>query len=240
MELDVLWGRLWSDPMAGVALTVGAYAAALELRSRFAWLHPLFAASVLLYAVLALLRVPLALYMSVSGSWLTALLGPATVALAVPLYKQWPKLKSAWLAVLGGVTAGSAASIAAAWGLVAALGGSRELAVSMLPKAATTPIAVEVSALLGGNAPLTASFTVMTGLLGSMAGPRLLRLFGVSADIPLAVGVGTASHGIGTARLVRESELLGGVSGAAMALAGIVTAVAAIPLSIWLNGGGTP
>ncbi len=228
---------LFREPLFAIALTIVAYAAAIGLQSKRAWLHPLFTTCAIAGLALAVLQMPLADY-AAGGQWLSAMLGPATVALAVPLYKQWANVKRAWLSVLGGVTVGTVASMAASWLLVVGVGGSAQLAATMVPKSATSAISIELAGMLGGSPPLTAALTVLTGLLGSMVGPRLLALFGVRSDIAVAVAIGTAAHGIGTAKLIRESERRGGIAGAAMALAGIATALAAIPLSYWLGSGG--
>jgi putative effector of murein hydrolase len=116
-----------------------------------------------------------------------------------------------------------------------ALHGSRTLALSMVPKSVTTPISMEVSRLIGGEPDLTAVFTVVAGLIGSVIGPRVLRLLGVRNDLALGAAIGTSSHGIGTARLIRESELQAGVSGLSMAAAGIFTSLLAIPVYWWLR-----
>jgi putative effector of murein hydrolase len=105
----------------------------------------------------------------------------------------------------------------------------------MIPKSVTTPISVELSKLLGGTPELSAVFTVLAGLIGSVVGPAILKLFGVRRDIPIGIAMGTSAHGIGTARVVQESELQGGASGFAMALAGIVTSLLSIPVQWWLN-----
>ena len=113
--------------------------------------------------------------------------------------------------------------------------GSRVLLLSMLPKSVTTPISIELSLQLGGIPALTAVFTVLAGLLGSVVGPQLLRLAGVRGDIAIGLAMGTSSHGIGTARIIRDSEFQGGASGLAMALAGIITSLLIIPIQWWLK-----
>jgi putative effector of murein hydrolase len=105
----------------------------------------------------------------------------------------------------------------------------------MLPKSVTTPISIELSRQLGGTPELSAVFTVLAGLIGSVIGPMILRAFGVRRDIPIGLAMGTSAHGIGTARVVQESELQGGTAGFAMALAGIVTAILSIPVQWWLR-----
>lgn len=222
------------DPLFGISLTVLCYLAALGLHRRWKWLHPLFVTGGGLIAVLVLLDIPYESYRQ-GGDMIAFMLGPSTVALGIPLYKQAPRIRKRMAAILGGITVGSMSAMASAALLVWLLGGTKELMLTMIPKSATTPISVEIVRQLGGEPELGAVLTVLTGLLGSMIGPELLRLAGVRQDIPLGVAIGTSSHGIGTARVLRESELAGGVSGFAMAVTGIVTSICAIPLYGWLN-----
>lgn len=210
-----------------------AYLIALKLHQRWKWLHPLFVTSGGLVALLLLARIPYEAY-SIGGEWIEFLLGPATVALGVPLYKQASRIKDRLASILCGITAGSLSAMASAALLVWLLGGTRELIVTMIPKSATTPISMEIIRQLGGMPELGAVLTVLTGLLGSMIGPELLKLTGVREDIPVGVAIGTSSHGIGTARVLRESELTGSVSGFAMAMTGIITSICAIPIYLWL------
>ena len=215
------------DPVFGVAVTVAAYVLSLRLQRRLPWLHPLFVTSGGLILMLVALRIPYTAY-AAGGKVLEFFLGPATVALGVPLYRQFRRMKRNLAAILAGVTAGSATGLVTA-GLSASLfGASQELVRSMMPKSVTTPIALELARDLGGVPELAAVLTVLTGLFGSMFGPALLRRCGVRDDLPLGIAIGTAAHGIGTARLIRESEPQGAASSLAMALAGIVTSVLAV------------
>jgi putative effector of murein hydrolase len=107
--------------------------------------------------------------------------------------------------------------------------------LSMIPKGVTTPISMSISEQLHGEPQLTAVFTAVAGLIGSIIGPALLRMLGVKNDLAIGAAIGTSSHGIGTARLLRDSELQGGVSGLAMAVAGIFTALLAIPILWWMS-----
>jgi len=215
-----------SEPVFGMALTVIAYVASLRVQRRYPWLHPLFVTSGGIILLLVALRIPYEAY-AVGGKVLEFFLGPATVALGVPLYRQFRRMKRSMAAILAGVTAGSATGIVIA-GLSASLfGASQELVRSMMTKSVTTPIALELARELGGVPELAAVLTVLTGLFGSMFGPALLRRCGVRSDLPIGIAIGTAAHGIGTARLLRESEPQGAASSLAMALAGVITSVLA-------------
>jgi putative effector of murein hydrolase len=168
------------------------------------------------------------------GDIVTFFLGPATVALAVPLYKSAQAMKGKIRAIVLGSAIGSLSGLLSVALLMWALNGVKDTMLAMLPKSATSPIAIELARQLGGTPELGGVFAVLTGLLGSMVGPLLLRKAGVRSDIAIGTAVGTASHGIGTARLLRDSELRGGVSGFAMGLSSIITPLLCIPI-YWLT-----
>jgi len=222
------------SPIFGVAITVGAYVLALKLQGKWRSIHPLFVCAGGIIVLLLALDIPYEGY-KVGGDLIAFFLGPATVALGVPLYKQRKFLQKYFAAILSGVTIGSISGIASAGLLVWLMGGTRELMLTMMPKSVTSPISIEIVRQAGGIPELGAVLTVLTGLLGSMVGPALLRLLRISGDMPIGVAIGTSSHGIGTARIIRDSELQGSVSGVAMALAGIVTSLLFIPLYSWFR-----
>ncbi|NOU69204.1 LrgB family protein [Paenibacillus sp. LMG 31461] len=222
------------NPMFGIALSVVTYTAAQHIHKRWRWLHPLFVCSGFIILVLLSFHIPYAAY-KVGGDVLTLLLGPATVALGVPLYKNAGLIKKYIAGILTAVALGSLTAIASAAALVGLLGGSREILLSMLPKSVSSPIALEISRHLGGLPELTAVLTVLTGLFGSMIGKRLLTWLGFHDAISIGIAVGTAAHGIGTARLLKDSELEGSMSGFAMGAAGIITSVLFVPIYWWFR-----
>ncbi|MGG1551872.1 LrgB family protein [Paenibacillus ferrarius] len=223
-----------TNPMFGLALSVAAYTAAQAIHRRWRFLHPLFVCSCFIIAVLLSFHIPYSAY-KVGGDVLTLLLGPATVALGVPLYKHFALIKRNLVAILVSVTLGSLTSILCSAALVGLLGGSREIMLSLLPKSVSSPIALEISRHLGGLPELTAVLTVLTGLWGSMIGRRLLLAMGCGDALSIGIAVGTAAHGIGTARLLKDSETEGSMSGFAMGAAGIITSILFIPIYLWLG-----
>ncbi len=227
-------GEAYRNPVFGVAVTVAAYVASQALHRRFRWLHPLLPTCASLIVLLLVARIPYESY-NAGGGLVAFFLQPATVALGVPLYKQAGRIRGRVAAIVIAIAAGSVAGMASAALLVWAFGGSRPLVLSMIPKSVTTPISMEVSRAIGGEPSLTAVFTVLAGLVGSVVGPAVLRRLGVRDDLAIGAAMGTSSHGIGTARVIRESELQGGVSGLAMALAGIFTSLLAILVAWWLR-----
>jgi predicted murein hydrolase (TIGR00659 family) len=223
-----------THPIFGVAVSVMAYSGAQLIQRRWKWLHPLFVCSGFIILILLLFHIPYEAY-KVGGDMLTVLLGPATVALGVPLYKNAGFIKQRIAGIFIAVTVGSAAGIASAAALVGFLGGSREILLSMMPKSVSSPIAIEISRHLGGLPELTAVLTVLTGLFGSMFGTTILRWFGMKDGVSIGIAIGTAAHGIGTARLLKDSEIQGSMSGFAMGLAGIITSILFIPIYWWFK-----
>jgi predicted murein hydrolase (TIGR00659 family) len=219
----------YSQPLFGVAVTVIPYAVARMVERRHPNVHVLLSTSGSLILLLLLARIRYDDY-NRGGSIVSFFLGPATVALAVPLYDHAKRIGRSLLPLLAGVTAGAATSMAVGCGVARLLGGSRVTVLSMVPRGCTTPIAMDVAAQLGGNPQLTAVLTAVSGLLGSLVGPWLLRQIKVTDDLPLGVALGTASHGIGTARALRTSETAGAAAAVSMTIAGLLTAVAGIAL----------
>ncbi|TMV50279.1 LrgB family protein [Paenibacillus mesophilus] len=219
----------WNDPLFGVTVTVAAYVVALRLHARIRWLHPLFVCSASLIVFLLASGISYESY-RIGGDLLIFCLGPATVALGVPMYKQAVRLKRQLRAIIAGVLAGSLCGMTSSAFFIWIAGGSKELWITALPKSTSSPISIEIVRLLGGVPELGAVLTVLTGLVGSMFGPAFLRAVRVRDDVAIGVAIGTASHGIGTARIIRESELQGSAGGLAMGLTGIVTSLLSIPL----------
>lgn len=211
-----------------ILLTLGAYLATRRvfLAYRHPLLNPVFLSTVVIIALLKLTGYSWDDYQP-AKEVMTFLLGPATVALALPLYHNRSLLRRHAPTVLAGVAAGSLTTMAAALvaGRLFSLGDT--LLLSLGPKSVTVPIAVEISRLCGGEAPLTAAFVVATGMLGSILGPGALSLMRVKHPMARGLALGTVSHGQGTAVALLESETAGAMSGVAMALAAVFTALAA-------------
>ncbi|WP_435166872.1 LrgB family protein [Paenibacillus glycanilyticus] len=223
----------FQQPLFGITITVLFYVGAQLLNSRYKWLNPLFVTSGGIILLLLIGDIPYEAYKA-GGDIITFFLGPATVALAVPFYKNFQKLRDQLLPIVIGVGAGLICGLLAVWGIVSLLHGSKQIMLTMLPKSVTTPIAIEVADLLGGTPELAGVFAVLTGLLGSMIGPSILKLFRFRSDLAIGAAMGTAAHGIGTARIMRDSEIQGGISAFAMGLSSILTPLFCIPLIWWL------
>ena len=208
--------------------TIGAYLVTRRIFLRFKYpiLNPVFLSTVLIIAALKATGGTLAGYQPAKEA-MTFLLGPATVALALPLYRNRSVLRNHALPVFAGVVAGSLATMAAVLvaGRIAGLGNS--VLLSLGPKSVTVPIAVEISRIAGGEPTLTAAFVVATGMIGSILGPTLLSALKVKNPVARGLALGTVSHGQGTAVALMEGETAGAMGGVAMAIAAVCTALIA-------------
>ncbi|QGQ97495.1 LrgB family protein [Paenibacillus psychroresistens] len=226
--------EILNQPLFGVTLSVGAYALGIRLSQKYPRIHPLFVSSLSIVLFLLATDIPYETY-KIGGNWLSFLLGPATVALGVPLYKYRNLIKKQLSAILTGVVVGSLMGIVSAGSFIWLLGGSKPLILTMLPKSVSSPIAIELSKLVGGIPELSAVLTVLTGLIGSMLGRSFLQRLGLRESWIIGIATGTAAHGIGTAKLMYSSEIEGSYSAFAMALSGIVTSIFFIPIVWWLQ-----
>ena len=222
-----------SSPLFGITLTLVAYwlADLLYQRTRFILFNPV---AVSIFSIILLLKscdIPYAEYNN-GGRMILFLLGPAVVALAVPLYQRREQILKRKLPILLGVVAGAVSSIISASGIAWLLGGSHEVVLSLVAKSVTTPIAIGITEKIGGIVPLTAGLVVMTGCLGAICGPEFCRLIGLRSEAATGLAVGTAAHGIGTARMLGEDQFSGAIAGLAIGLNGLATALI-VPL-LWL------
>jgi len=226
-RLADIWVYLATSPLLGLTVTLVAYVVGDWIYRR-ANMHPLL--NPVLIAVVALVLLlkatgtPYTTYFD-GAQFVHFLLGPATVALAVPLYFNLGKLKRLWLPLLGGLVAGSLTAAVSAVGIAWLFGGSMQTLVSLAPKSVTAPVAMGIAEKLGGLPSLTAIFVISTGILGAVFGPMVLNGLRVHDQATRGFALGVTSHGIGTARAFQESEQAGAFSGLAMGLNALVTAL---------------
>lgn len=236
--MTALWSHLHDNPLTWLTLTLVVYQAAHWLWRRAGMmplLNPVLLSIATLSTVLTVAGIDYARYFS-GAQIIHFLLGPATVALAIPLYKQLNRLRQSFLALLVGLVAGSVAAILASLALGWALGASRQTIMSLAPKSATSPIAMGIAEQIGGLPSLTAVLAILTGIIGAVGGGWLMDRLRITDDRARGVAMGTASHGIGTARALQMGEVTGAFSGLAMGLNGIATALLAPILVKWLMG----
>ncbi len=224
-----------SSSFFSVALTLLAFSAAslFQKKRKLAIFNPILISALLVIGVLSILGIPNSVYQS-GCQFLSFLLTPATICLAISFYEQFQRLKKHLPAVAAGVLCGTIVSIGSIWLLSDLLGLNRELLCSLLPKSVTTAIGVALSEEIGGIAAITTAAIIITGILGNIAGPAMCRLFHIRSDIAQGVAFGTASHVIGTSRAAEMSQLAGAVSSLSLTLAGMVTCILLSFLSQWI------
>lgn len=212
----------------GVAVSLAGYAAGLWLRKRFRnpALNPLLISVLLVMGALLALNVDYETY-NASAKYLSYLLTPATVCLAIPLYQQLSLLKRHWKAVVGGLTAGVLSSLVSVLGLAMLFSLSHQEYVSLLPKSITTAIGMGVSQELGGMVTLTVAAIILTGVLGSVIGEAVCRLFRIRSRVAVGLAFGASAHAIGTSRALELGEVEGAMSSLAIAVSGLMTVVVA-------------
>jgi predicted murein hydrolase (TIGR00659 family) len=236
-RLTEIWVYLSASPLLWLTATLVAYQLAVWLSSRargHPLANPVALAVAMIIVVLTVTGTHYETYFD-GAQFVHFLLGPATVALAVPLYAQLPRLKRmAWPLALA-LLAGSATAVVSAMAIARMLGGSASIVLSLAPKSVTAPIAMGIAERIGGLPSLTAVLVVTTGILGAVLGPPLLRLLRVDDDAVQGFAIGVAAHGIGTARAFQISESAGAFAGLAMGLNGVVTALL-LPVALQLAG----
>lgn len=219
--------ELLQSPLSGLLLTLLFYQAAQLVyykAKQHPLLHPVLWAALAIAAFLHLTGVPYSDYWK-GGQFIHFLLGPATVALAIPLYQQWPLVVKAWKAILGSVLLGSVVGFSSALGIARLLGIPASYWPSLAPKSVTTPIAMEVAQKTGGDPGLAALFVVLTGVLGAMLGGGWFRILRIRDPKAMGLALGVSAHGIGTARAVQYGETSAAFASLGMGLCGLFTAI---------------
>lgn len=228
-----VWVYLAADPLLHLTLTLVIYQAAawvFERSGGVPLLNPVMLSILIIASLLFATGTSYQTYFE-GAQFVHFLLGPATVALAIPLYRQFDRVKASALALFASILAGSVTAAGTAVALGALAGGSQDVLTSLAPKSVTAPVAMGITEAIGGLASLTAVLVILTGVLGAMVGPWVLTRMGIDAPAARGVALGTAGHGIATARALEESEVTGAFSGLAMGLNALATAVL-LPL-IW-------
>ena len=215
------------SPMLAVGLTLSAFLAGNWVFGRLGrpiWLPSVVIAAVLLAVVIAVLPIDYAGYYLGAG-WLTALLGPATVALGVPLYQQMHHIRALWRPILCALPV--AVTLAAAYAVVIAwlLGATPEVLASLAPKSVTAPIAIGITEQLGGSVPLMMGGLLVTGVVATLFVDLLTRLLSIDDERIIGFALGLNGHAIGTARAFEISHTAGAFASLGMGLTGVLTAL---------------
>ncbi|OOZ16207.1 hypothetical protein BOW35_00410 [Solemya velum gill symbiont] len=226
-EIVQLWVYLSATPLFGLTATLVAYLAAVKIHEKFGSkpiLNPVVIAVIMLVIMLSVTGMDYATYFD-GAQFIHFLLGPATVALAVPLYRQMRKLRTVFFPLMSAIVAGIISGGISAVYIAEFLGASIETALSLAPKSVTAPVAMGIAEAIGGLPSLTAILVVTTGVIGAIIGTRLFDLIGCNDDSVKGVAMGVTSHGVGTARAFQVSSEMGAFSGLAMALSALFTSM---------------
>lgn len=221
-----VWVYLARDPLLHLTLTLAAFQAGSWVYRRAGMnplLNPVLLAVIAVVVALAATGTDYDTYFQ-GAQFVHFLLGPATVALAIPLYRQLARLKRDAPALIASIVAGSVAATVSAVGVAWALGAGRETLIALAPKSVTAPVAMGIAEALGGLPSLTAVLVILTGIIGAMLGPPLMDALGVRDWAARGLAMGTASHGIGTARALQVDAVAGAFAGLAMGLNALITA----------------
>lgn len=226
-DLFDIWVYLSTTPLLGLTVTLVAYQGGMWIYQRAGknpLLNPVLIAVVALVGLLLATDTDYQTYFD-GAQFVHFMLGPATVALAVPLYQQFQRVRKSFPLILTAIFAGSLTAVLSAIAVAWAMGASQATLVSLAPKSVTAPIAMGISQAAGGVASLTAVLVILTGILGAVLGPWVLDVLRIKDWRARGLAMGTASHGIGTARAFQVSAVAGAFSSLAMGLNGLATAV---------------
>ena len=221
----------------GLFLSLFAYWIGVKIKARFQWtlLNPLLIAIVLCIVCLAVGNISYETF-NQGAQYLSYLLTPATVCLALPMYRQMKVLKKNWLPVLAGVLSGCTVTL----GLVLACGWflkmDQTLTISLLPKSITTAIAIGVTEELNGISAITVAAVIITGIVGAVTAGTVFKLFRINEPVAQGLACGTAAHAIGTTKALEMGEIQGAMSSLAIVASGLVTVFAAHAVASWIFG----
>lgn len=237
-RLSEIWIYLSASPLLGLTITLLVYQLAFRAYQRSGCnplMNPVLTAITAIALLLGVTGIPYQRYFD-GAQFVHFLLGPATVALAIPLYTHFRRVRALLLPVLGGLLVGSLTAVLSAILIGKWLGGSTPTLLSLAPKSVTTPIAMGIAERIGGIPSLSAVLVILTGILGAVAARPLYQLLRVHDPAMRGLGMGVAAHGIGTARAFQVSEETGAFSALAMGLNGLLTALLLPFLLPWLKG----
>lgn len=238
LPIAEIWVYLSATPLFALLLTLGAYALGLffyERTARNPLANPVLIAMVLIALILVLIDMPYPTYFE-GAQFVHFLLGTATVALAVPIYKGWSSLKGRVVVLLAAMVFGGLTSIVVAVGVLQGLDADPVLMRAMLAKSVTAPIAMGIAERVDASPTLTAVFAVTTGVLGAVIGRFVLNAGGVSAWWQRGYALGVAAHGIGTSRAFSVNPTAGTYASLGMGIHGVAGALLIPPLAAWWIG----
>ncbi|KOA19100.1 inner membrane protein YohK [Clostridium homopropionicum DSM 5847] len=218
--------ELISTPIFGILISLIAFQIGCFINSKIkiALLNPLLISIILVIGFLLKFNISLEDY-NKGGSFISFLLGPATVVLAVPLYKKIDLLKKNFIPIIVGIIAGSTIGMISIILLCYLFNLDSSITLSLVPKSVTAPIGIEIAKQLGGMPPLALAAIVPTGILGAIISPWVLKIARINNKVAKGVSIGTSSHGIGTGKAIELGETEGAMSGLSIGLAGLITVI---------------
>ncbi|MGG7567850.1 LrgB family protein [Rhodovulum sp. DZ06] len=236
-DVAEIWSYLSAGPLLWLTLTLAAYLLADRIAAaagRAPWANPVLIAVLILAPLLAVTGTDYATYFE-GAQFIHFLLGPATVALAAPLFANLAAVRATALPMAAALVAGSAAGAGSAILMAQWFGLSDAIIASVAPKSTTAPVALGISESLGGLPTLTAALVILTGIIGAVTVTPLMNALGISDFRARGFAVGVAAHGIGTARAFQVNRTAGVYAGAGMALNAILTSLIVPPLLLLLG-----
>jgi predicted murein hydrolase (TIGR00659 family) len=217
-----------NSPLFGILLTLVAFEIGVLISQKFkySFLNPLLIGNILIVGFLLITGVSLESY-NVGGDYISVMLSPATVVLAVPLYRQIQKLQHFWKPILAGIIAGSLTAMACVIVAGKLLGLGKVLTLSLLPKSVTIPMGSVISEQIGGIPSVTIIAITVTGITGAVTAPAVCRFCRIKHKVAQGIAIGTASHALGTTKAMEMGEVQGAMSSLSIGIAGLFTAVVA-------------
>lgn len=219
-----MFKAITSSPLFGIVLCIAAFELGVWLQKQLKTplCNPLLIAVALIIALLHALQIPFEDF-NRGGELVSLFLAPATAVLALSIYSQLEVLKKHFLPVLAGCLVGSLASMASVFGLCKLFGLDKALTVSLLPKSVTTPIAIGIAEAHGGIRAVTVAAVIITGVIGAIAAPALVRLFRIKNPVEAGTAIGACSHAVGTTKAMELGEIQGAMSSIAIGVSGLLT-----------------
>ncbi|NRT70057.1 LrgB family protein [Clostridium beijerinckii] len=219
---------LTNNVLFGLVLSLAAFEVGILINrnTRIPILNPLLIAIGIIICFLFAFNIDFDTY-NKGGQFINMFLGPSTVVLAVPLYKQLDLLKKNAKAILTGIFVGSAIGIISIIGISYLVGLNASVIKSLVPKSVTTPIGISISSQLGGVVPITVLAIIITGIIGAVFGPTICKIFKIKDKVAVGVSIGTASHAVGTSKALELGEVEGAMSSLSIGIAGIMTVIIA-------------
>ena len=215
------------NPLISIVITLIAYIIAYYIynKTKLPILTPLVTTVILVGFSIYFMGVPYTVYNESGGKFINALIGPATVVLALPIYRNLPILKANLLVILLSIAIGSAIGIVGIYITAKIMGVSENILLSLLPKSITTAIAVDVADSIGAVKSITVLAVIVSGVVGAIIAPIVCKIFRIKSPLAKGIAIGTASHAVGTSKAIEMGETEGAMSGLAIGIAGALTVV---------------